>query len=82
MGCHSLTDSDWEQPIMPHISYQADELNRLYPSMTAPDDIEDDSQVERDGQDAVYQTGMNIAKNIAQIAADSGRRRCLRDEEG
>jgi len=82
MGCHSLTDSDWEQPIMPHISYQADELNRLYPSMTAPDDIEDDSQVERDCQDAVYQTGMNIARNIAQIAADSWRRRCLRDEEG
>jgi len=75
-GCNSLEDADWEWPSMPHIEHKAEELDRLYPSMIAPEDLDSSAQEEQDAEDRVYQTGRRIATEIAQTAADVGRRRC------
>ncbi len=68
-------ESSWEQPIMPHLVHNNDELDRLYPPMTAPEDLDDDGQEIADLNDPTLQLGQAIAARIAQQATDFGRRR-------
>jgi len=74
----STTQADelgWEQPVMPHLLHNNDELNKLYPPLTAPDDLDGDGQEVADLDDITLQVGQAIAARIAQQAADFGRRR-------
>ncbi len=60
---------------MPHLLHNNDELDRLYPPMTAPKDLDDDGQEIADLNDPTLQFGQAIAARIAQQAADFGRKR-------
>ena len=82
LDCNNLVDDDWEHPVMPHLEHRGDELDRLYPSLVAPEDLDSGAQEEQDERDTVFQTGKHIASAIVQIAADSGRRRHQRGDEG
>ena len=61
-------------PNMPHLQYSASELDTRYPPLAAP---ADDGLVDvtDDRQDAVYQHGLGIAKEIREQVATQGRRR-------
>jgi hypothetical protein len=78
----NLADDNWEQPTMPHLDYGQAELDQLFPSMVAPDDLDDGAEEAHDNQDMVFQTGLTIAEGIARNAVDHGRRRCLRASDG
>ena len=66
---------------MPHLLHNNDELDRLYPPMTAPKDLDDDGQEVADLNDPTLQYGQAIAARIAQQAADFGRKRTQNNDD-
>ena len=60
---------------MPHLLHNNDELDKLYPPLSAPEDLDDNRQEMADLDDTTLQVGQAIAARIAQQAADFGRRR-------
>ena len=66
---------------MPHMIHPREDLDRLYPSLTAPDDLDDEGQQQHDNNDAILQHGMRIADTISQQAADQGRKRLMKAAE-
>jgi len=63
--------------IIPHLVYSAEELDRVYPPMEAPDDPYDEATkcAREDSQDGILQNGLRRAAEIAGEAALHGRRR-------
>ena len=61
-------------PKMPHIELDHDSLDKAYPSLQAPDELELDDLVplERDG---LYNAGMAVVQEILNEMAISGRTR-------
>ncbi len=46
----STTQADelgWERPVVPHLLHNNDELNKLYPPLTAPEDLDGDGHLGR-----------------------------------
>ncbi len=62
-------------PIMPHMLYSPQELDRLYPAMEAPGDEDELKDLCRDEEDVVYQHGVRIAQEIQEETVVQGRRR-------
>jgi len=61
-------------PIMPHISLEADELDRLYPSLVPADEV-DDPDADDGTEDLVYQHGLGVAAAIERDMVTLGRTR-------
>ena len=61
----AVDDSDVDQyvPVMPHLSYSEHELDQKHPKIQAPDDLQMDDPTD-DAQEAVYQKGLAIAREI------------------
>ena len=59
---------------MPHMEYSAGELDKMFPPLEAPPEegLED---LDKDGQDTVFQHGLSIARAIQAEADIDGRRR-------
>ena len=68
-------------PQMPHNSYEADELNRLYPPIVAPADERMEDYVD-DTADGVLQSGLRIAEGIRENMISKGRTRWRDDQNG
>jgi hypothetical protein len=64
-------------PIMPHTLYQQEELDRLFPALTAPDAecLDDGHERAAEAQDAVLQHGLRLADQIQEDMVANGRRR-------
>ena len=64
------------RPIMPHLEH-ADraEMDRLYPPITAAEDVEDKGELDKDIEDEVFQHGLEIVESIRQKLISDGRRR-------
>ncbi len=65
-------------PLMPHREHDAEELDRLYPSIEAVEDVD----VEEPEDDPVLLKGYEIAKEIVAQASNFGRRRVQREALG
>ncbi len=65
------------EPIMPHTAHDHDALNKLFPKMEVPDEeLLDDGQEEvTDGNDPVFQRGLQIARQIQEEMRRVGRTR-------
>ncbi len=87
----AITESELGMPIMPHTALSQEQLDLLYPAVTAPDEI-DDPDLSRDEHDLTFTNGMDIAQGIARDMVAYGRtrregdrRRCVtlsKDGEG
>ena len=65
-------------PLMPHREHDAEELDRLYPSIEAVEDVD----VEEPEDDPLLLKGYEIAKEIVAQASNFGRRRVQREALG
>ena len=65
-------------PWMPHLALTADELDRRFPTLVAPDD-EDPEDITKDTEDHMLQYGIKIANEISEGMLRHGRTRrdCL-----
>ena len=61
-------------PVMPHTVLSQEELDKLYPSLSAPDELALHDYI-RDEDDPVYMHGLDIAKEIQSDVDANGRRR-------
>jgi len=77
----AITESELGMPIMPHTALSQDQLDLLYPAITAPDEI-DDPDLSRDDQDLTYTNGMGIAAGITKDMVAYGRTRREGDRRG
>jgi hypothetical protein len=73
-------DSEGGRPEMPHLIYDAETLENLFPSLKAPEDLETNYQ-EEDAMDAVYQRGLFEAQQIQASAQVLGRQARPRERE-
>ncbi len=73
------TSQEEASPIMPHMRYSAEQLDKLFPALEAPPEegLED---LNKDDQDGVFQHGMKIAQAIQAEADADGRRRRPRSD--
>ena len=67
------------QPRMPHLEYSAEELERHYPSLEPPDDLELDD-LSRLEDDLLYNAGMPVVQQILDEMAVNGRTRKAHSE--
>ena len=67
------------QPRMPHLEYSAEDLERHYPSLEPPDDLELDD-LSRLEDDLLYNAGMPVVQQILDEMAVSGRTRKAHSE--
>ena len=61
-------------PVMPHLSVDKADLDRLYPSLEAPES-DRHNDIHDDVRDGVYQHGLQIAEEIRAQSESQGRRR-------
>jgi hypothetical protein len=80
LGKATLADAGLNQArceeTMPHLAFSGRDLDDRYPSLRAPDDIDDGSAELMDRNDVVFQAGRKEAEEIARRAMLHGRRRC------
>ena len=55
-------------------------MDRMHPSLTVPEDVDDTNEQLMDYHDVIFQKGLAIARVIAQDAIAHGRRRVERGE--
>jgi len=65
-----------ESVCMPHVEHNKAELDKLYPSMEAPADLDGNDETEAENWDTIYQYGLKIIEDIREKTALEGRRRC------
>jgi hypothetical protein len=63
---------------MPHLDYNDSDLSTEFPSLCAPQDIDDNNEVSWDSWDKIYQRGQDIIDEIRTTMRTTGRRRCER----
>jgi hypothetical protein len=70
----AITEVELSMPLMPHVCLSQEQLDRLYPSMVAPDEPDDPDQ-DCDETDGVYARGLELAEGISRDMATYGRTR-------
>ena len=60
---------------MPHLDHDNEELDKFYPTLHAPAEVDDDHEVAWDSWDKVYQRGLEIIEEVKETMRVSGRRR-------
>ena len=60
---------------MPHLDHDNDELDKFYPTLHAPAEVDDDNEMAWDSWDQVYQRGLEIIEEVKQTMRVSGRKR-------
>ena len=71
---HGDDADELARPVMPHLVLSADELNRYYPAMIAPVEV-DDPDINNDNDDGLLQHGYRLASDILQQMESLGRTR-------
>jgi len=73
-GLTGSVDDDFAIPVMPHLCMDTAQLERSYPSMAAPQAV-DDPDLQSDDLDVTLQCGYSIARDIAETMDELGRAR-------
>ena len=74
-GLNTLcADEDLSRPVMPHLVLSGSELDELYPTISAPGEV-DNPDVDGDDRDTVLQHGLIIAATIQDTMDQLGRSR-------
>ena len=68
------SESELGMPIMPHNALSQEQLDLLYPAVTAPEEI-DDPDLDQDERDLIFANGMDVAQGIARDMVAYGRTR-------
>ena len=63
-----------DEPFMPHLMFSGEELDTYFPSIKAAEELQE-TTVDQDIEDTVYQHGLQIAENIQERMEKEGRRR-------
>ena len=66
-----------DETIFPHIAYGEDELNELYPSITAPEAVDAEDPQDQ-ARDPVLEAGLRCARDLVQAGREQGLRRRLK----
>ena len=66
-----------DETIFPHNVYGEDELNELYPSITAPEAV-DAADPQDQTHDPVLEAGLRCARDLVQAGLEQGLRRRLK----
>ena len=68
-------DEEWSDTILPHLEYEPEQLDRLYPSFLAADEgVTGDEELEAmDERDPILVQGMLVAGEISQAMRTQGR---------
>ena len=66
-----------DETIFPHIVYGEDELNELYPSITAPEAVDAEDPQDQ-ARDPVLEAGLRCARDLVQAGREQGLRRRLK----
>ncbi len=68
-------DDEWSETILPHLQYDPDRLNELYPSFLAADEgVNGDDELEaEDARDPILVRGMVVASEISEAMRTQGR---------
>ena len=75
----SMLEQSGTMPIMPHLDFDAHELDILYPKITAPPAVDDET---RDAEeDPLVREGYRLAGDLARLCAEQGRKRRLEPSE-
>ena len=69
-----------EEPIMPHLLYGEEELERLYPQLTVPPAV-DTMDPQNDDDDNLVKAGDIIIKDLLEATAQQGRRRSMATQD-
>jgi len=70
----AISESELGMPIMPHNALSQEQLDLLYPAVTAPEEI-DDPDLDQDERDLIFANGMDVAQGIARDMVAYGRTR-------
>ena len=73
-GLTGSVEDDFVIPVMPHLCMDTAQLERSYPSMAAPQAV-DDPDLQSDDLDVTLQCGYSIARDIADTMDELGRAR-------
>jgi len=76
-GC----DNDKAVPCMPHGQHTTEELDKLYPSLQVPEEL-DLNDAHADGWDYIYQRGLREAQAISEEMHAMGRMKYIRSRAG
>jgi hypothetical protein len=61
---------------MPHLDFNEHDLDRQFPTLCVPQEIDDDNETNWDSWDKVYSRGLEIIDHIKTTMRTVGRRRC------
>ena len=69
-----IAEVELSMPVMPHIAMRAEELNKHYPALVPPAEV-DDPDPDAVTMDQCYTHGLKVASQIAQDMVQLGRTR-------
>jgi hypothetical protein len=78
-GAGELNLTSGEPYEMPHIAYDHETMNELYPSIMAPQNVLENEEHEWDTWDKVLAKGEQIVEEIRSRTISQGRKRCEGD---
>ena len=58
---------------MPHLDLTRDEMDKEFPSLSAPEDLDVTDESKWSSWDAVYERGLEIAEEVKKRMAELGR---------
>ena len=61
---------------MPHLEYSKEEMERLHPSIPAPEAV-DDGDPQAEEREPLLEEGLRLAKDLVRTVEEQGRRRRL-----
>ncbi len=76
----SLESLGETSPQMPHLDLNREELDRRYPTLSVPQDVDDGHEDLWDSWDKILQRGLEIVAEIQAKMTQEGRRRCELEE--
>ena len=62
--------------IMPHLEYSKEELERLHPSIPAPEAV-DEGDPQAEEMEPLLEEGLRLARDLVKTVEEQGRRRRL-----
>ena len=71
------THANHDETIFPHIQYEEDELNELYPSITTPEAVDADDPQDQ-VRDPILEAGLQCARDLVRAGRGQGLRRRLK----
>ena len=72
MVANNLDDAEFGETVLPHMVFNAEELNLKYPSYTAAEEAINEDHDE-DLKDPLYRNGLKVAKQITDDMRQYGR---------